>query len=160
MPLYEFLCEKCRKPFELTMTISEHEKARPKCPKCKGTKSWRSSAASWRRRRRRAEGRWIMSRTQRWCLMITETGFTVRARGFQPAYLRLGFDEIERRAEEAVPTLASCQVCPRNCRVDRLQGRTAVCKSGRYALVGSHFPHFGPGGHLKSGHTWTGQNRP
>jgi putative FmdB family regulatory protein len=38
MPLYEFLCEKCRKPFELTMTISEHEKARPKCPKCKGTK--------------------------------------------------------------------------------------------------------------------------
>ena len=75
--------------------------------------------------------------------MITETGFTVRAREFQPAYLRLGFDEIERRAEEAVPTLASCQVCPRNCRVDRLQGRTAVCKSGRYALVGSHFPHFG-----------------
>ncbi len=75
--------------------------------------------------------------------MITETGFTVRAREFQPAYLRLGFDEIERRAEEAVTTLASCQVCPRNCRVDRLQGRTAVCKSGRYALVGSHFPHFG-----------------
>jgi hypothetical protein len=26
------------KPFELTITISEHEKARPKCPKCKGTK--------------------------------------------------------------------------------------------------------------------------
>jgi putative FmdB family regulatory protein len=38
MPRYEFLCEKCRKPFELTMTISEHEKASPKCPKCKGTK--------------------------------------------------------------------------------------------------------------------------
>jgi putative FmdB family regulatory protein len=38
MPRYEFLCEKCRKPFELTMTISEHEKASPKCPKCKRTK--------------------------------------------------------------------------------------------------------------------------
>jgi putative FmdB family regulatory protein len=38
MPRYEFLCEKCKNPFELTMTISEHGKAKVKCPKCKGTK--------------------------------------------------------------------------------------------------------------------------
>jgi len=38
MPRYEFLCEKCKKPFELMMTISEREKATPKCPTCKGTK--------------------------------------------------------------------------------------------------------------------------
>jgi putative FmdB family regulatory protein len=38
MPRYEFLCEKCEKPFELTMTISEREKTTPKCPTCKGTK--------------------------------------------------------------------------------------------------------------------------
>jgi putative FmdB family regulatory protein len=38
MPRYEFLCEQCQKPFEVTMTISEREKARPKCPSCKGTK--------------------------------------------------------------------------------------------------------------------------
>ena len=38
MPRYEFLCEKCKKPFELMMTISEREKAKPKCPQCKGTK--------------------------------------------------------------------------------------------------------------------------
>ncbi len=31
------LCEKCKKPFELTMTISEREKATVKCPKCRGT---------------------------------------------------------------------------------------------------------------------------
>jgi putative FmdB family regulatory protein len=37
MPRYEFLCEKCKKPFELTMTISERAKAKPTCPKCKGT---------------------------------------------------------------------------------------------------------------------------
>ena len=37
MPRYEFLCQKCKKPFELTMTISEHEKTKAKCPKCKGT---------------------------------------------------------------------------------------------------------------------------
>jgi putative FmdB family regulatory protein len=38
MPRYEFLCEKCKKPFELIMTISEREKTKPTCPKCKGTK--------------------------------------------------------------------------------------------------------------------------
>ena len=37
MPRYEFLCEKCQKPFELTMTITEREKAKPTCPTCKGT---------------------------------------------------------------------------------------------------------------------------
>ncbi len=36
MPRYEFMCEKCKKPFELIMTISE--KARVKCPTCKGRK--------------------------------------------------------------------------------------------------------------------------
>ncbi len=38
MPRYEFLCEKCKKSFELTMTISEREKATPACPACKGKK--------------------------------------------------------------------------------------------------------------------------
>ena len=38
MPRYEFRCETCAKPFELTMTIAEREKAKPKCPTCKGTK--------------------------------------------------------------------------------------------------------------------------
>jgi putative FmdB family regulatory protein len=38
MPHYEFLCEKCQKPFELTMTISEHEKEKIRCPTCKSTR--------------------------------------------------------------------------------------------------------------------------
>jgi putative FmdB family regulatory protein len=38
MPRYEFLCEKCQKPFELVMTLSERDKAVAKCPTCKGTK--------------------------------------------------------------------------------------------------------------------------
>src|SRR5262249_54342710 len=55
MPRYEFLCEKCKTPFELTMTISEREKSTPKCPTCKGTKVVHNSAGSWRRPRRRAD---------------------------------------------------------------------------------------------------------
>ncbi len=38
MPRYEFMCEKCKKRFELIMTISEREKGEVKCPKCKSTK--------------------------------------------------------------------------------------------------------------------------
>jgi putative FmdB family regulatory protein len=38
MPRYEFLCEKCQKSFELTMTISEHEKGKVRCPTCKSTR--------------------------------------------------------------------------------------------------------------------------
>lgn len=34
MPTYSYRCEKCGKSFTLTMSISEHDKARPKCPKC------------------------------------------------------------------------------------------------------------------------------
>jgi putative FmdB family regulatory protein len=38
MPRDEFLCEKCKKPFERTMTLSEREKTKPGCPTCKGGK--------------------------------------------------------------------------------------------------------------------------
>ncbi len=35
MSRYGFLCEKCQKPFELTMTITEHEKGKVRCRTCK-----------------------------------------------------------------------------------------------------------------------------
>jgi len=61
-----------------------------------------------------------------------------------PAYLELyETREVHRRAEAAAATLESCQVCPRNCKVNRLEDKTAVCKTGRLAQVASYFPHFG-----------------
>lgn len=62
---------------------------------------------------------------------------------FTPAYLRLPEGEIERRVELALASLGNCQVCPRNCKVDRLKDKTAACHTGRYAQVASHFAHFG-----------------
>lgn len=61
----------------------------------------------------------------------------------RPAYLELGLDEIRRRANEAVAALERCEVCPRNCRVDRLVDQAKVCATGRYARVSTWFPHFG-----------------
>lgn len=79
--------------------------------------------------------------------MFTETttaAFTISSRDFEPAYLALyRSGELQRRARAALERLADCHVCPRNCGVNRLANKTAACKSGRYALVGSHFAHFG-----------------
>ena len=62
----------------------------------------------------------------------------------EPRYLELfASGELSRRVERAVSMLRSCRVCPRNCDVDRLADERAVCLTGRYARVASHFPHFG-----------------
>ena len=61
----------------------------------------------------------------------------------QPAYLSLPPGELTRRAEEAVAALSDCRLCPRDCGVDRVEGKWAACKTGRYAVVSSAFPHFG-----------------
>ena len=65
---------------------------------------------------------------------------------FEPAYLKLyRTGELERRVEQALKSLEDCTVCPRDCHVDRLHGqaKNALCRTGRYAVVGSYFPHFG-----------------
>ncbi len=66
------------------------------------------------------------------------------AAGWEPAYLALHRSgELGKRVERALETLRSCRVCPRNCDVDRLADKYAFCKTGRYAVVASYFPHFG-----------------
>jgi putative pyruvate formate lyase activating enzyme len=62
---------------------------------------------------------------------------------FEPAYRRLGVAALRERAAEALEMLRDCRVCPRDCRVNRLEDRWAVCKTGRRAIVSSYFPHFG-----------------
>jgi putative pyruvate formate lyase activating enzyme len=65
-------------------------------------------------------------------------------KGCAPAYLRLyESGELAERVDRALLGLRSCEACPRNCRVNRLEDRFAVCKTGRHAVVASYFPHFG-----------------
>ena len=62
----------------------------------------------------------------------------------EPCYLALyRSGELRRRAERAVEELATCRACPRDCGINRLADKTAVCKTGRYARVASYFPHRG-----------------
>jgi putative pyruvate formate lyase activating enzyme len=65
------------------------------------------------------------------------------ATGYRPAYLSLDADALASRACQAVSALADCRACPRECGVNRLEDRWSACKTGRYAVVSSFFPHVG-----------------
>ncbi len=50
---------------------------------------------------------------------------------------------LAEKVELALEELARCRVCPRDCEVNRLENRQAVCRTGRHALVSSAFAHLG-----------------
>ena len=51
--------------------------------------------------------------------------------------------ELEARIERARAILECCELCPRRCRVNRLQGETGICRTANEAAVSSYGPHFG-----------------
>jgi putative pyruvate formate lyase activating enzyme len=59
-----------------------------------------------------------------------------------PSYLALHeTGELSRRADEAWEMLRGCKVCPQNCPVDRIQGKTGACHSGTEVIIGSWNVH-------------------
>jgi len=70
--------------------------------------------------------------------------FVMSRKDFVPAYVK-AFEEgvLQERTAEAIESLRSCRVCPRDCDIDRFNNKIGVCKSGRLARVASAFPHFG-----------------
>ncbi len=70
--------------------------------------------------------------------------FVLPVRDFAPAYIRT-YEEgrLREKVDEALEALRDCTLCPRDCHVNRLENRFAVCKVGRYARVSSYFHHFG-----------------
>ena len=83
----------------------------------------------------------------------TKDDFFISSHDFEPAYMALyRSGELQKRVDQAIAGLSECRVCPRDCAVDRLQGKTAVCKTGRYAMVSSYFAHFGEEDCLRGSH--------
>ena len=63
---------------------------------------------------------------------------------FEAAYVhthRAGL--FPERIEEAFALLESCTLCPRRCRVNRLNGELGTCRAGCLPEVSSYSPHFG-----------------
>jgi putative pyruvate formate lyase activating enzyme len=65
--------------------------------------------------------------------------------GFQPAYLELHrTGELKKRAEKLRAIMEECRLCPRQCGVNRLEGKTGFCRApGATLVVSSFHPHFG-----------------
>jgi len=64
---------------------------------------------------------------------------------FEPTYLNLLYSgELKERVKEAYKRLEACDVCPRECGVNRRESaKGAVCRTGERAVVSSCNPHFG-----------------
>ena len=63
---------------------------------------------------------------------------------FQPGYIKLyKSGELKKRVEKTVNLLKQCQICPRHCKVTRLENEKGICKVGRLPMVSSYNPHFG-----------------
>jgi len=62
----------------------------------------------------------------------------------EPGYIALYHSgELERRARALEARLASCDICPWECRVDRLQDELGYCHSGRLPVVSAVCAHHG-----------------
>jgi len=60
-----------------------------------------------------------------------------------PRYLNIKEGEFDKRIEKAYKLLSPCEVCPRKCGVNRLEGEKGFCRSGEEVIVSSHNTHFG-----------------
>lgn len=60
-----------------------------------------------------------------------------------PRYLNIKEEEFDRRIKKAYKLLSSCEVCPRKCRVNRLEGERGFCRSSEEVIVSSYNAHFG-----------------
>jgi putative pyruvate formate lyase activating enzyme len=67
------------------------------------------------------------------------------AKQFESAYLELyRSGQLKERVAEAYRRLESCNVCARECGVDRRESaKGATCRTGEQAVVSSYAPHFG-----------------
>jgi putative pyruvate formate lyase activating enzyme len=65
-------------------------------------------------------------------------------KGIEPGYIDLyRSGELKRRAEALEARLAACDICPRECGVNRLEGKRGFCHSARLPIVASVGAHHG-----------------
>jgi len=63
---------------------------------------------------------------------------------FSPSYLSLSVSgELSKRAKRLTARLASCDICPRKCGVNRLKKEHGFCHSGALPIVASYCVHRG-----------------
>jgi len=63
---------------------------------------------------------------------------------FKPDYLKLHEQgELKRRGKELWDIMAHCELCPRRCGVNRLEGEKGFCEGNSQLEISAYHPHFG-----------------
>jgi putative pyruvate formate lyase activating enzyme len=63
---------------------------------------------------------------------------------FAPGYLALlASGELQHRIDALYEILRSCELCPRKCRINRLEEEQGHCRAGNVLEISSYGPHFG-----------------
>ena len=63
---------------------------------------------------------------------------------FEPPYLRLHISgELKERGQTLWAIMESCELCPRQCGVNRLEGDEGFCQASSQLEISSYHPHFG-----------------
>ncbi len=62
---------------------------------------------------------------------------------FKAAYRNLAPEEFDQRIQTLYKILESCELCPRQCRINRLKGEVGFCKATADVMVSSIGSHFG-----------------
>jgi putative pyruvate formate lyase activating enzyme len=63
---------------------------------------------------------------------------------FEPAYLKLHrTGELKKRGEALWNLMESCELCPRRCGVNRIDGEEGFCQASAQLEISSYHPHFG-----------------
>lgn len=79
-----------------------------------------------------------------------------KADKYTPAYIRTHQrGELAEKIRRAYEVLEDCTLCPRQCHVNRMEGETGICRTGKQMIISSYHPHFGEEsplvGHFGSG---------
>ncbi len=61
-------------------------------------------------------------------------------------------DRLGERVAQVRERLRRCNVCPRHCAVDRLEGEKGICQVGAQAFIASYGPHLGEEAPLRGTH--------
>lgn len=58
---------------------------------------------------------------------------------------RLAFENnlIDYKIDQAYEIIKNCTLCPRNCKINRLENELGICNTGKHAKIASYGPHFG-----------------
>jgi putative pyruvate formate lyase activating enzyme len=63
---------------------------------------------------------------------------------FVPSYIGLFENgDLQKKVQVLKEFLKECRLCPRECRVNRLNGEVGYCKAPSELMISSAFPHFG-----------------